>query len=83
MAERKTDIAHEDDYVDESGWTSLEPEHGGHGSGEWKAVGMAAPESKPHDHSEGNMTGSRNLERGIRPVEGDGDGAPIDPETDA
>jgi hypothetical protein len=82
MAEQKTDIAHKDDYLDESGWTSLEPEHAGHISGPWSAVEKAAPESKPHDHSEGNMSGSRNLERGMKPVEGDGDGAPIDPEAD-
>lgn len=82
MAERKTDSAHKDDFIDESGWTSLEPEHAGPGNEPWAAVDPAAPESKPHDHSEGNMRRSENLERGIRPVEGDGDGAPIDPETD-
>lgn len=82
MSDKKTDTVQEEDFIDESGRTSLEPEHSGQGEGSWAPSAEAAPESKPHDRSEGNMTGSSHLERGIRPVEGDGDGAPIDPDID-
>jgi|GEM_PF-3355473 len=82
MADKKTNIVHEDDFIDESGWTSLEPEHSGNMDGSWEPMDRSVPESQPFDRSEGRLSGSENLERGIRPVEGDGDGAPIDPEAD-
>ncbi len=69
------DVLHADDFIDESGWTSLEPEGVGHrhaqenqDTGSWTAV--------PMDRWEGNTYSHEDLQRGPIPAEGDGDGAP-------
>jgi hypothetical protein len=74
MANENSDFTQQDLFVDESGLTSLEPEgphHHSHGAG-WRP----APEIHAYDRWEGSTHSDSLAERGRRPVEGDGDGAP-------
>jgi hypothetical protein len=66
-------------YVDESGWTSLEPE----GAGKHPHIEEVYPDPASKERWEedlGGEPGGDGLEahaRGPKPVEGDGDGAPL------
>ncbi len=83
MAETDTEVLHAQDFIDESGWTSMEPEGAGHhphAGIEWESYIGGAPRSG----GPLKMWGSRHdaflhegiPQRGFIPVEGDGDGAP-------
>lgn len=65
----------QDLFVDESGLTSMEPEgtdphH--HHTGDWRP----AEKAPRYGRAEGRVSPDPDFERGPRPVEGDGDGAP-------
>ncbi|HKP96486.1 MAG TPA: hypothetical protein VJ385_12080 [Fibrobacteria bacterium] len=78
MASYQELMDQQDLFVDESGLTSMEPEgtdphH--HHMGGWQPT----PEfhaSHAYDRWEGRMDHEIDFERGRRPAEGDGDGAP-------
>lgn len=91
MAEGNQDIGHQEDlFVDESGWTSMEPEGAGHPRHSPREKHRhptegwdPTPDSQPHDRWEGAPDRSEahdrdegSFERGRRPVEGDGEGMP-------
>lgn len=66
-------------FVDESGWTSLEPE----GAGKHPHIEEVYPDPGSKERWEEDLGGEPGgdeidaLARGPKPVEGDGDGAPI------
>ncbi|MDB5106045.1 MAG: hypothetical protein JWP91_3734 [Fibrobacteres bacterium] len=87
--EMNSDVPHADDFVDESGWTSMEPEGAGHhehrGFQEQNEHrGEDAPEpwrgesgmQDQADRWEGRMHPHDIIQRGLIPAEGDGYGAP-------
>jgi hypothetical protein len=78
MAAMDSNIAHADDFIDESGWTSMEPEGAGHHPHDREDWRSATPEDHPtyHDRWEGTMDPHDLSQRGPQPVEGDGSGAP-------
>ena len=89
MAEKTEAESHDKEFVDESGKTSLEPEGAGHHPHEhgWQAVsdgsfaiGKEETDLDLQDRWEGRRHGDFGghpvPQRGMLPVEGDGDGAP-------
>ena len=85
----EAELQHGQDFVDESGWTSLEPEGAGHHphTHGWQAVsegsysiGSQEPELDFRDRWEGrrhdDFGGHPVPQRGMLPVEGDGSGGP-------
>jgi hypothetical protein len=91
MAEGNQETVHQEDmFVDESGWTSMEPEGAGHhphppGEGHrhptegWDPIPAPQPQDRwegAPDRSEAYDREEGSFERGPRPVEGDGDGMP-------
>ena len=93
MPEENADTIHQDeDFIDESGWTSMEPEGAGHHPHVWSDFPDVASEERWDDDfggepgggdsigrgdaGEGNPFGREGVSRGRTPVEGDGWGAP-------
>lgn len=75
MANEYPDLMRQGDlFVDESGWTSMEPEGGSLRPHVMEGWGSMA-DVYPYDRWEG-WDADGNMERGLRPVEGDGDGRP-------
>jgi len=79
MADQNQGTPKPDGFIDESGWTSMEPE----GAGKHPHKEEVHPDPGSRERWEEDLGGEPGgdeehaLARGPKPVEGDGDGAPL------
>jgi hypothetical protein len=76
MAEMNPEVLYAQDYIDESGWTSLEPEGVGHSHEEVPGSDYHGPTGTRWGSRHDELWFERGPQRGLTPVEGDGAGGP-------